>query len=99
MEKTPEFNKLLEAVTDIAAGKPVIDLEARLSEWGKSCGGLFLLRSGMTPSKLVCFIAWSRYENKILQGANPVDVYGTQNYKEWQDRAQEFLKGILDKYK
>jgi len=97
--KTPEFTNVLEAVANIVAGKPVTDLEARLYSWGRSCGDLFILHSGMTPNELGLFISWSRYENEILQGANPAEIYGTPDYKEWQDRAQGFLKDILDKYR
>lgn len=96
MKSDPKFDKFLDAIKDILEGKPVDDLDTRIKEW--DCMKSF--RDGLLgPSDLKRLMAWSSYENRILQGEDPADMYGTPNYEEWQSRAQKFLKEFLDKYK
>lgn len=94
---TKEFKYFLDAVEDILSGKPVDDLDERISNWSSTDKGSVRL---FIEAKR--FIPWSRYENRILQGEDPRDVYGvsdSEESKEWQQKAQKFLRDILDKYR
>ncbi len=100
MKKTPEFTNFLDAIKDILNGKPVDDLEEQI----KACSFGKVIFSGTVESGRdfsdFCYACGhSLVENMVLMGEDPVDVYGTNDYREWQIKTQENLRQFLDKYK
>lgn len=91
---TKEFAFFLDAVEDILAGKPVEDLDERIKNWSNTP-----LDSVKVLIDAKRFVPWSRYENRILQGEKPEDVYETPFYERWRKEVKRFLEGIVEKYK
>jgi len=95
VKTTSEFKTLLDAIKDILANKPVDNLHEII----RNCHFENIWETTKDVRDTKYIVIYSTYENRILQGESPEEIYGTSRYDFWQKKAHETLEDALNWYK